>query len=605
MPRWIQTLREALSLDFSTRIFVYAALTGLISGLAAVVFTWGLSFGHRLFMEGLAGYPQVLPAGEIRFSFDFLDPPQHARRLYILVLLPALGGLLSGLLVWRWAPEAQGPGTGAVISAFHNHRGMVRLVVAPVKALATILTLATGGAAGREGPVMQIGASLGSWIGQRLGLSAAQRRILLLAGCAGGLGAIFRAPLGGAVTSVEVLYREDFESDALIPCVTASIVAYAVYMGVFGFSHMFRLPEILFTDLRELWIYLILGVVCAMAGIIYVRVFQLFRDAGFTRLPFPAWSIAAVGGLGVGLMALVDVRVLGSGFGVLQQAIDGELAIRTMMLLAVMKMLATSCTVGSGGSGGGFGPSVFIGGMLGGVIGSQAQIWYPDIVHEPAAYVVVGMGSFLAGVANTPLAALIIVTEMTGSYHLLPALMVVAAVALVLSRKVSIYDDQVQNRFHSPAHLKDFTVDILENLRVGEVLDRLDGSQEAMVSHETPYFTLNALARRLGHLHFVVIDGNGGLRGMIRLDELELPDDEALRNLILIEDMLVEEVEPVYTSDDLHQALQKLLDSGFDKLPVVQRAHGEQESGLVGYLMYSDLLRLYDEEMARVERAEE
>lgn len=179
------------------------------------------------------------------------------------------------------------------------------------------------------------------------------------------------------------------------------------------------------------------------------------------------------------------------------------------------------------------------------------------------------------------------------------------AVALVLSRKVSIYDEQVQDRFHSPAHLKDFTVDILENLRVGEVLDRLDGSKEALVSHEMPYFSLSALARRVGHLHFVVIDGTGALRGMARLDELELPDDEALRNLILIEDMLVEEVEPVYTSDDLHQALQKLLDSGFDKLPVVQRAHGKQESGLLGYLMYSDLLRLYDEEMARVERVEE
>jgi len=242
--------------------------------------------------------------------------------------------------------------------------------------------------------------------------------------------------------------------------------------------------------------------------------------------------------------------------------------------------------------------------MLGGAVGTIAASWYPEIVHEPAAFVVVGMGSFLAGVANTPLAALIIVTEMTGSYHLLPALMVVTALALIFTRKVTIYDDQVQNRFHSPAHLKDLTVDILENLRVSEALERLDGSKEAMVSNETPYFSLNALARRLGHLHFVVTDAEGNLRGMIRLDDLDLPDDEALRNLILIEDMLVEEVEPIYSSEDLHQALQKLLASGFDKLPVVQRAHDEQDSGLLGYLMYSDLLRLYDEEMARVERME-
>lgn len=596
-------LREAFSFDFSTRIFLYAALTGLVSGLAAVLFTWGLGFGQRLFMEHLAGFPQSLPAGEAQFSFDFLGTPHYDRRLWLLVLLPGLGGLLSGL-VCRWAPEARGPGTGAVISAFHNHRGVISLLVAPIKALATILTLATGGAAGREGPVMQIGASLGSWIGQRLGLSATQRRILLLAGCAGGLGAIFRAPLGGAVTSVEVLYREDFESDALIPCVTASIVAYAVYMSVFGFSHIFRFPDLLFTDLRELWAYLILGGVCAIAGIVYVKVFQTFRDKLFRRLPLPLWSVPAVGGLLVGAMALLDVRVLGGGFGVLQQAIDGEVALRAMIMLAFMKMLATSCTVGSGGSGGVFGPSVFIGGMLGGVIGTLGHAWYPDIVLEPAAYVVVGMGSFLAGVANTPLAALIMVTEMTGSYHLLPPLMVVAAVALILTRKVSIYDDQVQNRFHSPAHLKDFTVDVLENVLVTDAMARLELTTEAMVSNETPYFTLSALARRLGHLHFVVTDGDGNLRGMIRLDELDLPEDETLRHLILIEDMLVEEVEPIYTSDDLHQALQKLLASGFDKLPVVQRAHGDEDSGLHGYLMYSDLLRLYDEEMARVDKAE-
>ncbi len=597
-------LREAFSFDFSTRIFLYAALTGLISGLAAVLFTWGLELGHRLFIEHLAGFKRSLPPGEAQFSFGFLGTPLYDQRLWLLLLLPALGGLLSGLLVTRWAPEARGPGTGAVISAFHNHRGVISLLVAPVKALATILTLATGGAAGREGPVMQICASLGSWIGRQLGLSAAQRRILLLAGCAGGLGAIFRAPLGGAVTSVEVLYREDFESDALIPCVTASIVAYSVYMSVFGFSHIFRFPDLQFTDLRELWAYLALGMVCAVAGVLYVRVFQFLRDRVFRRLSLPIWSIPAIGGLLVGAMALIDVRVLGGGFGVLQQAIDGQLALRAMLVLAFMKMLATGCTVGSGGSGGVFGPSVFIGGMLGGVVGTIGHALYPDIVLEPAAYVVVGMGSFLAGVANTPLAALIMVTEMTGSYHLLPPLMVVAALALILTRKVAIYDDQVQNRFHSPAHLKDFTVDILESLRVGDAMERLETSTAAMVSHETPYFSLSALARRLGHLHFVVTDAHGALRGMIRLDELDLPDDEALRHLILIEDMLVEEVEPIYTSDDLHQALQKLLASGFDKLPVVQRSHGEEESGLQGYLEYSDLLRLYDEEMARVEREE-
>jgi CIC family chloride channel protein len=269
------------------------------------------------------------------------------------------------------------------------------------------------------------------------------------------------------------------------------------------------------------------------------------------------------------------------------------------MILAGLKIVATSCTIGSGGSGGVFGPSLFIGAMIGGVVGTVGHGLFPDVVEVPAAYVVVGMGSFLAGVANTPLAALIIVTEMTGSYHLLPALMLVSAFALMFTRRVSIYEDQVQNKLHSPAHLKDFTVDVLQNLRVKDVFDRLQSSSEAIVSNEMPYFSLNARSRRLGHLHFVVTDADGRLRGMIRLDDLDLPEDETVRNLILIEDMLVESVQPIGSEDDLHVALEKLLSSGFDKLPIV--APGET-GRFLGYLEYSDLLRIYDEEMARVDR---
>ena len=307
----------------------------------------------------------------------------------------------------------------------------------------------------------------------------------------------------------------------------------------------------------------------------------------------------------VGVLALLDVRILGSGFGVIQSVVDGGVGVLAMLALVMLKILATSCTVGSGGSGGLFGPSLFIGAMLGGIVGAVGQALFPDIVQVPAAYVVVGMGSFLAGVANTPLAALIIVTEMTGSYHLLPALMLVSAFAFLFflfMRHVSIYEDQVQNKFHSPAHLKDFTIDVLKNLRVGDVFDRPENTSDAIVTNEMAYFSLNALSRKLGHLHFVVTDAEGGLRGMIRLDELDLPDDDVLRTLILIEDMLVEEVEPIRTDEDLHTALGKLLSSGFDKLPVVAGSAALQR--FLGYLEYSDLLRLYDEEMSRVERLE-
>lgn len=598
----IQQMRETLGFAISTRIFLYSVFTGAVAGIAAVAFTAALELARFVCIEWAAGSPQLQPPGEVLFDFSASLQRASQERLWLLLLLPAIGGVVSGWLAWRWAPEASGAGTGAVIDAFHNHRGILRPVVAPVKALTTIITLATGGSAGKEGPIMQIGAALGSWLSVRLGLSAAQRRILLLAGCAGGLGAIFRAPLGGAITCVEVLYREDFESEALIPCVTSSIVAYSIYTGVYGFAHIFRFPDVMLTDARELVLYLLLGGTCALGGTLYVNTFFGLRDRLFRRLRLPTWLLPGVGGAVVGVIALGDLRVLGGGFGVIQSVVDGGIGIWAMLLLAVLKILATSCTVGSGGSGGVFGPSLFIGAMLGGAVGAAGHELYPQIVQVPAAYVVVGMASFLAGVANTPLAALIIVTEMTGSYHLLPALMLVSVFAFVFMRHVSIYEEQVQNKFHSPAHLKDFTVDVLRNIRVGEVFDRLENTSAAIVSNEVAYFSLNALSRRLGHLHFVVTDGNGRLRGMIRLDELDLPEDEALRSLILVDDMQVEQVEPIRDDEDLHTALEKLLSSGFDKLPVVAGIDAAQR--FLGYLEYSDLLRLYDEEMARVDRME-
>ena len=588
-----------LTFDRAARIYLYSALVGLVCGLAAAAFTLGLDWMASYLREAVAGYPPARADGEITFNFFERHGSDYPRRLWVLLLLPAAGALAAGWLVQRWAPEARGAGTDAVIDAFHNDRARIRPAVAPVKAASAILTLASGGSAGKQGPLAQIGAALGAWVGDLLKVPVGQRRVLLLAGMAGGLGAIFRAPLGGAITSVEVLYREDFESDALIPCVISSMVAYSVYMGFFGFGHVLAMPDFFFTDVRELGLYLVLGVFCAVVGIFYVRVFDAVRRL-FDRLPGPAWAAPALGGGLVGLLALVDIRVLGTGFGVLQESIHGGLGLWTLLLLALLKILATSFTVGSGGAGGVFGPALFIGGMLGGAVGLAGQALFPGVVQQPAAYIVVGMASFFAGVANAPLGAFILVTEMTGSYHLLPPLMLVCAFALIFTRGFSIYKRQVQDKFHSPAHLKDFTLDVLQGLEVGRVFQRLEHASEARVRNDTPYFSLRALSRRIGQVDFVVVDEGGRLRGMLHLDDMDLPEDEGLKSLILAEDFNIERVDPVLDTDDLHVALQKLLHCGYDKLPVLS-AH--DEGGEVwGYLMYQDLLLLYDQEVERLTR---
>ncbi|MGY8825071.1 MAG: chloride channel protein [Candidatus Latescibacterota bacterium] len=596
-------LKKWLGIEFASRIYIYSLIVGAVSGVGAIIFTYFLELAGFVFVEKLAGFRQVRPDGEVHLNFSFLEAPTYPEHLWVLLLLPALGALLSGWLVYRFAPEAEGHGTDAMIDAFHNGKGVIRPIVPLVKAVATILTLGSGGSAGKEGPVAQIGAGLGSWLASLLKLTHAQRRILLLAGTAGGLGAIFRAPLGGAITSVEILYREDFESDALIPCVISSIVAYSIYTLAFGSASIFSIPELKLSSSYELGLYVLLGVVCVVVGILYVKVFYGMRDRFFKKLSLPPYLVVALGGLLVGVVGLLDPRAMGAGLGVIQEAIYGHIGLSSMLLLVLLKILATSFTISSGGSGGVFGPSLFIGGMLGGCVGLVGQHFFPDIVQEPGAYVIVGMAAFFAGVANAPLGALIMVTEMSGGYHLLPPLMLVCAFALIFARNFSIYKNQVQNKFHSPAHIKDVTVNVLQNLRVNDVFDRLQNTSEAIVSNGLSYFSLSALSKKLGHVHFVVVDEAENLRGLISLEDLDLPEDDFLRNLVLIEDMVVDSVQPIDVTEDLHEALQKLLDCGYDKLPVVRREE-EGEEVFLGYMMYQDLMRVYHQEVQKMEAEE-
>jgi CIC family chloride channel protein len=562
-----------------------------------------LEFARFVLIEMSAGFPQQRPDGEVHLDLSFVGEPTYNEHLWLLLLLPAAGGLLSGLLVYYFAPEAEGHGTDAMIDAFHNRKGFIRPIVPLIKSIATIITLSSGGSAGKEGPVAQIGAGLGSWLASLLKLTHAQRRVLLLAGTAGGLGAIFRAPLGGAITSVEILYREDFEGDALIPCVISSIVAYSIYTLTFGSAPIFAIPDLRMSSFYELGFYLLLGIICALTGIFYVKVFDCFRERLFGKISLPRYWVVAIGGLLVGGIGWIDPRAMGGGLGIIQEAIWGHITLSSMLLLVLLKILATSSTISSGGSGGVFGPSLFIGGMLGGCVGIVGHHFSPDIVQQPAAYVIVGMASFFAGVANAPLGALIMVTEMSGGYHLLPPLMLVSAFALIFARKFSIYKSQVQNKFHSPAHIKDLTVNVLKGLLVRDVFSRLKSTSEAIVRNDLLYFSLNALSKKLGHFHFVVTDDEERLRGMISLEDLDLPENDFLRNLVLVEDMVVDDVRSIEDGEDLHEALQKLLDSDYDKLPVVRREEGGEQVFL-GYMMYQDLMRVYYEEVQRLEAQE-
>jgi chloride channel protein, CIC family len=564
----------------------YSVVVGMASGLMACLVFYLLEWTTFFALESLAGYHTVKPAGEHLVEIVSQTP----FRPWLLFLLPAIGGLLSGLIVYTWAPEAEGHGTDAFIDAFHNKEGFIRTRVPFIKGLTSIITLATGGSAGREGPIAQIGAGIGSWLGRTFNLSTRERRLMLLAGCAGGLGAIFRAPLGGALTSIEVLYREDFEAEGIVLSIISSVVGYSIFTSVFGHQAIFEIPQVKFSSPLELLFYALLALICVPFGYAYVKVFYGLRDHFFRRLPLKRALVPAFGGILVGLIGLWKPQILSGGYGAIQQALRGELPMLVMLTLAGLKIVATSFTISSGGSGGVFGPSLFIGAMLGGAVGEFSHEWFPHIVAHPGAFALVGMGAFFAGVAKAPVGALLMVCEMTGGYSLVVPLMFTSVVTILLSQRWSLYEKQVLNKFHSPAHRSDTVINILETMKVKDVFR--DDLPIAILPEDMSFAALKRFLTKTRESFFPVVDGSYHLRGILCLSDLrEIMFEEAICNLLVVGELASAPIS-IGLDDTLYDALVLFLQTGYGQIPIE-----DKESGVIGILRFEDLMDSYHQQI--------
>ena len=568
MPGMTTLFRDAYARKLG-RPTMLSVLVGLFAGAAAVVFSFAVDQLESIFLVSMAGYHPLERGVEsvFRMGGDVIDTLYMGHR-WFLFLIPVIGGLISGFLVFRFAPEAEGHGTDAAIDAYHNRGGQIRARVPLIKGLASMATIGTGGSAGREGPIAQIGAGLGSFLATRLGLSAAERRILLMAGMAGGIGATFRAPLGGALFAAEVLYREpEFEHEGLIHCIISSIIAYSLYGAVTGWEPLLDTPRFRFLHPSELLLFLFLGLVCGLLGFAYIKVFYRIRD-GFSDLSIPDWLKPGLGGLLLGILAMGIPQVLGSGYGLIQAALYGKVALWIMLVVALAKILATSLTISSGGSGGVFAPSLVIGAMLGGAFGATAQILFPALVQDPRAYVLVGMAGFFAGAAKTPIATLIMVSELTGNYGLLAPLMLVCVVAMILFRRSSIYEKQVPGRMDSPVHRGDFTVDVLEGITTMDLAEQ--GRPPTFIPEHMPLEEIvRAIARAEG-AYYPVVDRNDRMIGIFSVNDIRrILDQDLPPGLVRAGDIAISEVITLTPEEPLTVALEKLSVRGLEEIPVV------------------------------------
>jgi len=585
---------------------LFAGLVGVVGGLAALGFKWLTDQGIQLFWGLLVGHAPAEAGGE---SADI--GVWGSLRWWALIIAPTVGGLASAFLVYRFAPEAEGHGTDAAIRAYHRKRGVIPARIPIIKILASAFTLGSGGSAGREGPIAQVGAGFGSLLGTALKLSDRERRTLLAAGIAAGIGAIFRAPLAGAVFAAEVLYREpDMEADVVVPALLSAIVAYSIYCAVHGFGHLFTGTEsFAFHDPRALACYAVLGLVAAFGGIAFVKMFDT-TTALFKRWKVSPYIKPAVGGALTGLIGLVgylvsrdhaSLAVMGSGYGTLQGAVSEVSAIgpplAILLFVALGKMATSSLTIGSGGSGGVFGPSMVIGGCLGAVVGTLFHAWFPEVVPNVGPFTIVGMAGFFAGVAKTPISTLLMVGDLTGNYSLLLPSMLVVALSMIIVHRWTIYPEQVKTRADSPAHKGEFLHDVMTDLRIATVYDPERTTHT--VSPATPLDQILRVVSETTQHTFPLVDANGQLVGIFSLDDVRqvLHDQDAVGDLIVAQDLATRDVAHVSPDDTAQRALDILTLRELDELPVVDEA-----GRLLGVVDRGDMMVAYTRRLAELRK---
>jgi len=579
----------------SGRWILLSALIGVVAGVGAILFDLAFRLSQWLFLEKLGGFLPPAPGSEGGPGF----PPHN---VWLLPLTLVVGALVAGALVFGFAPEAEGHGTDAVIDAFHRKLGKIRRRVPIVKAIASAITIGSGGSAGREGPIAQIGAGFGSAMGDFLRLTNTERRILMMAGVAGGVGGIFKAPLGATFFAAEVLYSStDFEYEVLLPGLIASITSYSIYSSYAGWGFLFQVPPIAFHRPRELAIYTLLGLACALVGWIYPRVFYGFRDIVFRPLPLPRWLKPAVGALALGLIAVVFPQSLGMGYGYIQEAIRGEHTAAFLLTFAVVKMVATSLTISSGGSGGVFGPSLVIGGALGAAFGRVAAEHFPGLAPEPVAALMVGMGGFFAGVAKVPFAAVIMVMEMTGSYGLLvPSLLVATMAYLFLPRGAKLYEHQVATRLDSPVHEGSFATEVLRRGRLGDSWDQRAAATRT-VRPDAALAELVELAAQTDQAMLPVVDGNARLLGEVSMEDIRralLDEDQSKSRRA--SDLMRGVSEPLVPDDDLARVARLLAGHHAEAMTVVR---DRSDLAVIGTFGRKDLIVAYGRLLQRLHAA--
>lgn len=568
-------LGPAILSDENT-ILLAAIFVGILSGLGSAAFIYSLAGVHHLFFVTFAS------------ALGWLGPSA-------VILLPALGGLLVGPFIARFAPEARGHGVPEVMSAVATRGGRIAGRVAIVKIIASAISIGSGGSAGQEGPMVQIGAATASAAGKKIGVPPHHMRTFVACGAAGGLAAVFNAPIGGAIFALEVITGE--LTPAFGAVILASVSATVVSRSLFGNFPSFVVPRYDMVSNSELIFYAVLGLLAGLASVAFIRMLYAFEDR-FDEWEFPARLKPVVGGLALGIIGRFFPQLFGTGSDTIQAATWGTLAPLLLLALIPLKMVATSLTLASGGSGGVFGPSMYVGAMLGGAFGWAVHALFPSMTAGAGAYALVGIGGVVGGTALAPLTAIILLFEMTDDYRIILPMMVVTAISVVVTRSFvgeSIYTLKLRRQnigYYQGAELER-THGLTVAMAMRKELPTLDSATDVVA----------ALARavKARATALAVVDEEGRPVGAVTVEQLSGASVDEKRPANVGTLALPLDAVQVSPDERLDAALDRLAGAEHDVLLVVPAAaaDGAGAATLLGVVTRRDVMRIYERVLRR------
>ncbi|WEU40613.1 MAG: chloride channel protein [Candidatus Odinarchaeum yellowstonii] len=546
---------------------------GVIGALAGLALTFLADLFTFIFLKLIGGFNIIKAPGEpdffglIKFSFSFYQFPP---------LIAIIGGLIMGYIIYTVSPEVCGSGLDAVIGSFHK-RDKIRARVPFFKTISSAFTIGIGGSVGKEGPAAQIGGGLAYYLSEKFKLSRRDSELLLLTGAAACLSAVFKSPFGAAFFTIEVLYLRDYEVEAFIPCIISSFISYILYCSVVGWSTIFNSPVYFFIP-SELPFFIVLGIICGVLGICFVSIFQTLKNKFFSVIKASDKFKPALGMVFPALCFILFPYAVSTGYGYIQLLINNiyVFPLQILAIFIVVKMFATAFTVTSGNSGGDFAPSLVIGGLIGALIARIFQQFFPSLIIQPSIFIVIGMGSFISAVTKTPIASIIIVSEMTASYTVLAPAILASFIAYIISSKWSLYDNQVINRTYSYSHLSEIMCDILSHINVRKIMT----SHFHKVSGELTVREFEELAKEFKEQACPVIDENDEIIGVIIVNAaFTLPAE--LKSTTRLKELAVKEFPLLTIDENLKEALHKLIVSNIDMLPVVDSKNHKKVLGMI------------------------